>query len=99
VEAEEEPPAAGAGMAKTWRQYFVLVVFVIDSDDAATSIDTRINQVRADIAKVLQVDRTRGGYAHDTEFHESTPFDDPGGVALKISVRYRTLINDPYTLA
>jgi len=90
-----------ASMTKEWAQQFLLMAIVVDSDDATDPIDTRLNQVRADIEKKLTEDLTRGGYAIDTEINESTPFIDDetalSGVAVLITVHYRTKDNDPYT--
>lgn len=96
-ESEEKPLMIGQ-----WDQPFVLMAIVLDSDDAVTSIDTRTNQVRADIQKKLLVDPTRGGYAFDTVILPSAEFDDGEGftgIAVKVVVKYRTKYNDPYTKA
>jgi len=85
-----------------YRQEFALVVYVIDSDDAATSIDTRLNQVKADLIKKLCEDRTRGGYAIDTIIQPAAEFKEgPGktGVVVRLDVHYRTDQDDPYTQA
>jgi len=90
-----------AAFTKEWAQQFLLMAIVIDSDDAANPIDTRLNQVRGDIEKKLAEDLTRGGYAIDTEINESTPFIDDetamSGVAILVTVHYRTKDDDPYT--
>lgn len=87
----------------TWRQHFVLVAIVIDSDTASDSIDTRENAVRSDIEKKLTEDITRGGYAYDTGLLGAVPFkSDDGansGIAIEFTVDYRTLGTDPYTQA
>lgn len=82
-------------------QEFTLQAFVIDSDKAETSIDTRLNQVSADIVKALTVDTYRGNLAIDTRItNPGTPFyDDDGnssGVIVVIEVHYRTQFNNPY---
>ena len=82
-----------------WSQPFVLAAFVIDSDDAATPIDTRLNQVRSDIEHKLSVDKTRGGYALDTTISNPVPFAESPrvtGIAVVVEVEYRTAVNDPY---
>jgi len=76
------------------------MALVIDSDSVGTSIDTRINQVRADLLKKLAADCSRGGYAIDTIPAGSEKFDDGEGftgIAVAIDVLYRTKENDPYT--
>ena len=98
-QVESEELEAGC-FTKQWRQFFLLAAIIIDSDEAIDSIDTRQNQVRADLEKKLTEAPTRGGYAIDTAIRESTPFDDDEGVtgiAMRISVDYRTKDNDPYT--
>jgi hypothetical protein len=85
-----------------WQQPFLLMAFVIDSDTATASIDTRINQARADIQKKLLLDATRGGYAYDTVILPSQEFDDGNGfsgIAVKIAVKYRTNYMNPYAKA
>jgi hypothetical protein len=98
MDAEEGKGGYGA---KEWRQYFGLSAFVIDSDSATTSIDTRLNEVEASIIKKLLEDTSRGGKAINTHWHASTPFvDEQGrmsGILIMISVDYRTAGNDPYT--
>jgi len=98
MDAEEGKGGYGT---KEWRQYFGLSAFVIDSDSATTSIDTRLNEVEANIVKKLLEDTSRGGKAIYTNWHASTPFvDEQGrmsGILIMISVDYRTAENDPYT--
>lgn len=101
-QADEEQAKAQAVTTQEWEQPFVIMAIVLDSDDAATSIDTRINQVRADIQKKLMADPTRGGNAIDTIILPSAEFDDGEGftgIAVRIAVKYRTQITDPYTKA
>jgi len=83
-----------------WRQTFFATAIVIDSDTAETSVDTRLNQVTADIQKKLMVDDSRGGLAIDTIIMGAVPFnDDDGltGVNVVFDVQYRTSVYDPYT--
>ena len=91
----------GVQSCTSWRQYFLIVVMVVESDTATASIDTRHNQIASDIEKQIMVDHTRGGNAVDTKIVEKMPFDpddeSPGGVAVKISVDYRTPVGNPYT--
>ena len=90
----------GAVGCATWKETFEICVFVIDSDDATDSIDTRRNAVAADITKKLNEDITRGGYAYDTQIIDRAMFNDGeglSGVVVTVEVSYRTLLNDPYT--
>lgn len=86
---------------KEWAQPYILMALVIDSDSATASIDTRINQVRADIQKKLMIDPSRGGNAIDTILLPSAkiPENDKNwtGIMVNIIVRYRVKISDPYT--
>ena len=88
--------------AMDYLQEFALVAYVTDSDAAATSIDTRLNQVKADLVKKLCEDRTRGGYALDTIIRPAAEFNEgPGrtGVVVRVEVHDRTDQDDPYTRA
>ena len=86
---------------ENYKQFFLIVVFLRDSDTDTTPIDTRRKQIEADIWKALFADRTRGGNARDTYFEEGTIWDEEdgrsGGLALKISVDYATLEGNPYS--
>jgi len=98
-QGDEAPPDAEAIGTEAWLQEFLLIALVIDSDAAETSIDTRINQVRADIEKKLKDDHTRGGNAIDTKFGGSVKFDEGGGftgIAVQCIVHYRTEYSNPY---
>ena len=99
-QADDELPEEQAYGAKEWIQPFVLMAIVLDSDEASASIDTRLNQVRADIQKKLIEDVTRGGYAFDTELLPCAKFDDGQGftgIAVNVAVHYRVKEDDPYT--
>lgn len=96
----DEDDVEGVQPAATWNQTFVLMALVIDSDKASDSIDTRINKVRADIRKKLQVDPKRNSLAIDTINRGSAKFDDGEGftgIAVVIEVQYRTKVEDPYS--
>ncbi|GAH76077.1 unnamed protein product [marine sediment metagenome] len=100
IQTEDELPEQEAVGANEWLQVYFLEAFVIDSDTATASIETRMSQVRDDIRKKLTEDTTRGGYAIDTILRAATPFDDGEGftgIELEIAVHYRTQWNDPYT--
>ena len=85
----------------TWRQSFNIVVFALNDDGSAVTIDTRLNQIAEDISKALQVDITRGAYAYQTDIGVVTfAIVDDGSlsaVMLEITVDYRVLKSDPYT--
>jgi len=96
---EEIVETAPIGVAE-YRQPFMLFALVIDSDSETASMDTRRNQVRADIIKKLMTDTSRGGLAIDTLVEPSRMFDDEdgfAGIAVNFSVFYRTKPDDPYT--
>ena len=85
----------------TWRQNFEIIVIALNDDGSAVTIDTRLNQIAADISKAVRVDITRGGYAFHTGI-DAVDFvvADDGSlslVILTITVDYRVLIDDPYT--
>jgi hypothetical protein len=98
---EDKPgPEDQAYSTTEWMQPFLLIAFVLDSDSESASIDTRLNQVRADLQKKLREDVTRGGYAIDTELLPSRTFDDGkgfSGIAVAFGVSYRVNEDDPYT--
>jgi hypothetical protein len=98
-QGSEARPEAEAIGCEEWLQQFLLIAIVKDSDAATTSIDTRINQVRADIEKKLKADHTRGGNAIDTSFLGSYKFDDGegfSGIVVDAIVHYRTQYLNPY---
>jgi len=101
IKQDAEDLAESQGMQESrWQQKFVLMAIVLDSDEANTSLDTRLNKVRADIQKKLMEDRTRGGYAKDTRILPSFEFDNAegtSGIAVEIIIEYATVFNDPYT--
>jgi len=103
VQSDEED-VEGAYGTDEWRQSFVLMAMVIDSDKATPqeTIDTKINTIRADVQKKLAEDVTRGGYAIDTINRGSALFADGPkftGVAIVVEIHYRTKNNDPYSKA
>ncbi|MHC4617212.1 MAG: hypothetical protein ACYTEQ_05605 [Planctomycetota bacterium] len=90
--------------AQGWRQTFVLMAVVIDSDAAESSVDTRINEIKSDIRKKVRQDPTFGGSLGiiDTYWRGSAKFDDGRGltgVGVIIDIDYRTKEKDPYTKA
>jgi len=104
VTAGDESPVDSAIGTDQWDQEFFLGCIVLDDDDAETSIDTRINQVKSDIRKALAVEMDTGdmlgGLALDILRGPATKFDDGdglSGVVLSCVVSYRTVAGDPYT--
>ncbi len=89
-----------ASMAAEWLVEFSIGALIIDSDAETDSIDTRLNDVAADILKKLKEDHTRGGFAIDTLFPSIAKIDteEVSGVIVTITVHYRTQYADPYTL-
>ena len=85
-----------------WRQPFTLQALVIDSDDATTAIDTRLNQVRSDIEKKLMESENwkLDGIADSIQFRSPEKFiADPqvAGIAVNIDVIYEINTTDPYS--
>ncbi len=99
---EESEQTDEPTMYRQWKQYFLLAAFVVDSESATTPIDTRLNQVAADIEKAIMVDRRRGNstYVADTRIEDREFWYDPearsSGVSLRVSVTYRYPDGDPY---
>lgn len=81
-------------------QDYEIVVSVIDSDDATTAIDTRINRVSATILEALLADRTAGDYAQHEglRYNGSRRIDDAearvSGEVLMITVTYTVQMSD-----
>ena len=99
---DDENSTDGNAAIKAWVQSFSLAAFVIASDATTTAIDTRINQVRADIEKKLTADITRGGLAIDTRIRPPRMFNEAPqatGIVINVDVHYRTREDDPYTAA
>lgn len=87
----------------TRTQHFDVVVFAVNSDSSEVTIDTRLNQIFADVEKKLMADPTRSTYAIDTQIGDATFFKYPAGgvtgVAIDVAIKYRTVLTDPYTKA
>ena len=86
-----------------WRQGFTLQALVIDSDAATAAIDTRLNQVAADILKKLfggtnwQLESNACGIdLRGTEKFIADP--QMAGIAVNIDILYRVKTDDPYTI-
>ncbi len=84
-----------------WRQPFIIIVYALNADRSVVTIDTRLNQITADMEKALRVDPTRGGYAKVTNIGEPELMINGDGscsrVDLSFTVDYRVLNTDPYT--
>jgi len=102
VEQEEDAVIeADSNTVVLWRQPFTIQALVIDSDDATTAIDTRLNQVRADIEKKLMTgDNWELGGLGEILLKSATKFiADPAvaGIAVNIDVLYEVNKSDPYS--
>lgn len=79
----------------------MITVFALNDDGSSVTIDTRLNQICADMEKALRVDITRGDNAYQTDIGEPDLLiaDDGSNsaVVLPITVDYRVLKSDPYT--
>lgn len=96
----DELSAPGNPALKAWRQPFVLIAFVIESDGATTPIETRINRVGADIQKKALEDPGRGNLAIDTHVQAPNIMNEGPrftGIIVNVEVDYRTPEDDPYT--
>jgi hypothetical protein len=86
--------------AIAWRQTFAAEFFWTLADNSSTAIDTKGNQMRADIEKAVMQDPQRSTLAFDTIILDPVTFDPEGGMhsmAVMMEVYYRTAIDDPYT--
>ena len=104
-QAEAEPAESQLSGVKVWWQAFLIVVLCVDSDDASTSIDTRLNAIAADIEKCIHADVKltvdSAAMVKRMEVVERNFFDadvgGPGGVSVKVNVLYAKSYTDPYT--
>lgn len=84
----------------TWLQPYVISCFVIESETSNTPIDQRVNFIRCDVEKAIMADIHRGNLAMDTILTKPEMFDAKdgsfSGVDVHLSVRYRTLRDNPY---
>ena len=101
IEAEDAVIEQDSNTHIIWRQGFALQALVIDSDEATAAVDTRLNQVRSDIEKILmdgdnwQLD----GYGEILLKSAERFIADPAvaGIAVNIDVLYQVNKADPYS--
>ena len=101
IEAEDAVIEQDSNTHIIWRQGFALQALVIDSDEATAALDTRLNQVRSDIEKILmdgdnwQLD----GYGEILLKSAERFIADPAvaGIAVNIDVLYQVNKADPYS--
>ncbi len=93
---EDAPPGS-----IQWLQSWYVALYLTPPDDDDTPIDTTTNNLRSDVEKALMTDPQRSNLAIDTEIHEPLDFADDqvgyAGIAVHVRVRYRTLIDDPFS--
>lgn len=101
IEQDDAVIEADSNTHITWRQGFALQALVIDSDDATTAIDTRLNLVRSDIEKILMTgENWQLGGLGEVMFKSTEKFiADPAvaGIAVNIDVLYEVNKADPYS--
>ena len=73
---------------------FVVVVWVPTNEESATSPDTLLQCVWADIQRALYVDRYRGGYAENTRVLTPEYWSDAVSIRVECPCRFRA--DDPY---
>lgn len=100
VVIQQDAPSKGEHTYYTqdWLQPFELLCLAQDSDQATASIDTRLNQLRADIEKKLLADDTLGGLAVGLTLEPPT-YVSAGpltALVMRVIVHYRTAYHDPY---
>jgi len=83
-----------------WRQGWTLQALVIDSDDATSPIDTRLNTIRSDIEKKLMSDGVwdLDGLGEILLKSAEKFISEPqvAGIAVNIDVLYQVEKDDPY---
>jgi hypothetical protein len=77
-----------------------ILIYTRQEESDTRSTGTLLNSLLADVEKVLMVDVTRGGYAHDTNITGNDPFPTvPGepaaGIILNIEIEYQHTQTDP----
>jgi hypothetical protein len=86
--------------SKAWVRPYVVQIYVLDSElTSADRYHQVLNVARADVAKALARDNTRGGWAYRTEIRGPVELDDPndaGGVLVYFDVHYRHDEMNPY---
>jgi len=100
LKQDDEEEVVSAHNKKTWKQSYTVLCIVVDSDSSTTAVETRINQVEADIRKAVRVDPQRDSNALDTIINPSSQLPegvDFTGIILNITVHYRHNEDDPYT--
>jgi len=103
IEAEDAAIEEASTTSIIWRQGFTLQALVIDSDDATTAIDTRLNAVRGDIEKkLMDPENYKLDGLGEIMLKSAEKFiADPqvAGIAVNIDVLYEVAAGDPYSLA
>ena len=92
----------GSYNVRELKQEFEIIAIVINGEKASIALDTRINQVDADIKKKLMESPKRGDYAIDTKLMDSERFafnESFTGIIVNCEITYRVKSDDPYTQA
>jgi hypothetical protein len=99
----EEPVEDAGIMTDEWWQPFAVVVYVMPADNDRTPVDTYNNAAKCDLEKAIMADYTRGNLAFETRVRETHYFPaiegEYGGITFNFAVRYRTVVDDPFTAA
>jgi hypothetical protein len=92
-------PIGSASLVLSWEQIFELTCWVTESEIAVTSIETKTNQIVADIEKKLKEDVQRGDNAYNTRLLGADPLEDEAGTGaiVTVAVDYKVSETDPYT--
>jgi hypothetical protein len=102
IEQEDGRVGVDANETTVWLQGFTLQALVIDSDDATAAIDTRLNQIAADIIKKLFTgdNSSLDGLADGILLKGTERFiADPqlAGIAVNIDVQFPFDTANPYS--
>lgn len=91
-------PATGHEPRVVRQKYFIWIV-VLQSDDATECIDTKLNQVCADVIKKLCEDPRCGNYAKFLDIVSTEATDVPEtGILITVEILYAVQWADPYVL-
>jgi hypothetical protein len=84
-----------------WTMPFHVLLCAVLPDTSTTSIDARLNSLRADAEKALVASPNRGGYAIDTTIRDPQTATNKNGdvqaVLVTAEVKFRTMRSDPYS--
>jgi hypothetical protein len=84
-----------------YKQHYSVSIFIFEDSETDVPVDQRLTFAVADLTKVLNADYRRSNDAVDTTCGPPVPADPMHGAIVggtfRVTVYYRTVIDDPYT--